>query len=238
MSLKISRLRTALLQDIRVHTRYGFWYAAIVVALLWIGLLQAVPEGLEAYWLPFGIFVDLAPIGFFFVAGQQMFEKSERTVFGLVSTPLRFWEYLLAKLASLTLMAVAVTLVVTAVIWLGAPTLMVNWGILTLATVLTSVVVLLLGFCVATPYASISRFLIPSQLVLIPLFLPLLEFFAFTDSALIRLIPAHSMLVLLKAGFASLSPAQVAFHSGYLLLWSVGLSLLAQRLFNRYVVQG
>ncbi len=234
----MTRFRALFIQDVRVHLRYGFWYAAAVVALLWIGLLQAIPDGLEAYWVPFGIFVDLAPIGFFFIAGQQMFEKAERTIYGLVSTPLRFWEYLLSKLASLSLMAITVTLVVTAIVQFGATALTVNWGLLILATLLTSIVVLLLGFCLAAPFSSVSRFLIPSQVVLVPLFLPILEFFNFTDSAIIRLIPAHSMLELLQAGFTPMPIAQVTLHSFYLATWALGLSLLAQRMFNRYVVQG
>ena len=42
-----------------------------------------------------------AIIGFFFIAGTVFFEKQERTLGAVISTPLRFWEYLSAKLTLL-----------------------------------------------------------------------------------------------------------------------------------------
>ncbi len=224
-------------QDFRIQFRYGFWYAAAFIALVWVGLLQAVPDGLHTLFIPFGIFVDLAPIGFYFIAGQLMFEKGERTIYGLVSTPLTFAEYLSAKLLSLTTMSVVLTWLVVLLMTLTGYHGGVNWGVLTIGTILTASVTLLLSFIIAAPYDNISRFLIPSQLFLLPLFLPLLTYFGLLEFWLIKLIPSYSMLQLLKGGLSTLPIAEVGLHVGYLCAWGVGLTFIARKAFDKYVVQ-
>ena len=47
---------------------------------------------------PYILLGDTCIIGFFFIAGTVFFEKQERTLSAIVSTPLRFSEYLAAKL--------------------------------------------------------------------------------------------------------------------------------------------
>jgi fluoroquinolone transport system permease protein len=84
---------------------------------------------------------DTCVIGFFFVAGTVFFEKQERTLGAVVSTPLRFWEYLSAKLTSLALICVFVAIVV--------PTISSGFGYgplpLVVATVLGTLLMLLVG---------------------------------------------------------------------------------------------
>ena len=88
-----------------------------------------------------------AIIGFFFVAGTVFFEKQERTLGAVISTPLRFWEYLSAKLALLTLISLFVAVVV--------PLVSHDFGYhplpLVVATVLGTLLMLLVGFTSSLP---------------------------------------------------------------------------------------
>ena len=61
---------------------------------------------------PYVLLGDTCIIGFFFVAGTVFFEKQERTLGAIISTPLRFWEYLAAKLTLLVLISLFVAMVV------------------------------------------------------------------------------------------------------------------------------
>ena len=85
---------------------------------------------------------DTCIIGFFFVAGTVFFEKQERTLSAVVSTPLRFWEYLAAKLTLLVLISLLVAIVV--------PTISHGFGYrplpLVVAVVLGTLLMLLVGF--------------------------------------------------------------------------------------------
>ena len=58
---------------------------------------------------------DIAIIGFMFIGATVFFEKQERTIGAIVSTPLRFWEYLAAKLTVLVLISLFVAVTVATV---------------------------------------------------------------------------------------------------------------------------
>ena len=101
---------------------------------------------------PYILLGDTCIIGFFFVAGTVFFEKQERTLSAVISTPLRFWEYLAAKLTLLVLISLLVAIVV--------PTISHGFGYrplpLMIAVVLGTLLMLLVGFATSLPFASIS----------------------------------------------------------------------------------
>lgn len=232
----MSRLAATVRLDLLLQLRYGFYYAASFVTLVWIALLYPLPDSLLAPAVTFVIFTDLAVTGYYFIAGTVLFERGERTLFALLSTPLRFREYLASKLATLTaLAAVASLVVVVAAFGSGF-----DVGLLTAGVVFTSLICLLVGFIVVAPFDSISRYLIPSQIPMVILGLPLLHFFGVWESPLFYLFPTHGSLLLLGGAFGtvSLSTAQIAYAVVYQLVWVCGLAALARWTFYRYVVQG
>lgn len=231
----MSRLAAAVRLDLLLQLRYGFYYAAAFVTLVWIALLYPLPDSLLDLAVTFVIFTDLAVTGYYFIAGMVLFEKGERTLFALLSTPLRFREYLASKLSTLTaLAAVASLVVVVAAYGLGF-----DVGLLMLGVVLMSLICLLIGFIVVAPFDSISRYLIPSQIPMVILGLPMLHFFGVWESPLFYLFPTHGSLLLLGGAFGTVSPSawQIAYAVLYQLAWVGGLALLARWTFYRYVVQ-
>jgi fluoroquinolone transport system permease protein len=230
----VSRLAATFWLDLRLQLRYGFYYAGAFVTLVWISLLLPLPAAVLEPALPLVVFADLAVVGYVFIAGAVLFEKGERTLFALLSTPLRFREYLAAKLGTLTALAGAMTLaVVVPVYGTGFDPVLLVAGV-----VLTSLISLFIGFVVVVPFDSISAYLIPSQLPMVILALPLIYFYGVWESPLFYLLPTHGCLLLLGGAFdpGSLAAWQLAYAGLYGLAWVAGLSLLARRAFERYVV--
>lgn len=230
MSRFLSTMRLDLLQQLR----YGFYYAAGFVTLLWIALLYSLPEAVEEIAVTFVVFTDLAAVGYVFIAGTVLFEKGEETLFALLSTPLRFREYLASKIATLTALAIVMSLVV-----IGA-----SYGfgfdpaLLVLGVFFTSLISLLVGFIFVAPFDSISEYLIPGQLPTLVLVAPLVHFFGIWESPIFYLIPTQGSLLLLGGAFGitQLFAWQIVYSVLYQLLWVAGLALLARWVFDRYIV--
>ena len=230
----MSRLLPTMRLDMLAQKRYGFYYAATFVTLVWVALLYPLPDEILDLAMPFVVFTDLAVVGYYFVAGMVLFEKGENTLSALVTTPLRFQEYLASKLATLTGLAIAMSLVVV----LAGYGLSFNLALLLAGVILTSLVSLLAGFTTVSPFDSISSYLVPSSLVLTVLGLPIFCFFGFLVHPLFYLLPTQGPMLLLGGAFdpGLLDAWQVAYAVVYPLLWISGLFLLAQRAFDRYVV--
>jgi fluoroquinolone transport system permease protein len=230
----LKRLIFTMRLDALLQLRYGFYYAAAFVTVLWMTLLHSLPDVVLEVAVPFVVFADLAVVGYVFIAAAVLFEKGEKTLFALVSTPLRFREYLASKLATLTALAVIMSLTVVAT----------SYGVgfdaapLVLGVIFTSLISLLSGFIVVSPFTSISAYLIPGQLPAMVLVAPLAYWFGLWESPVFYLIPTHGSLLLLGDAFGSvrLSTWQLSYAVLYQLLWVGGLALLARAAFDRYVV--
>ena len=228
----MSRLAAAFRQDLRLQARYGFYYAGAFVTLVWIAILRPLPGELAANLLPVALFFDIAVVGFYFIAGQVFFEKLERTLHALVVSPLRFGEYLAAKLGTLTLLAMAMAAVVAlAILGPGPRVLALLPGV-----AYTSLLGLLLGFIAAAPFRSLTTFLIPSQVVALLMYAPMLHHMGWLKSPLFYLFPSQGALLLLEHAFRPLAPWQLAYAVLYPLAWIGLLAWVARWAFERWIV--
>jgi fluoroquinolone transport system permease protein len=227
------RLPAAIAMDFRLQWRYGFVYATAFVILLWIGVLRIVPDDLLGPAMPYLLLGDL---GFFlfFIAGALFFEKGERTLFALLTTPIRFGEYLAAKLVTMTTLAASTCAVVV----------LVDYGLgfdppaLLAGVVFTALLMLLAGFVTAPLFPSITEWILPSTLVLAIASLPTIDYSGLYPNPLFYLIPTEAPLLLLGAAFhqVSLSGWQLAYAVGYPVVWIAALCRLARWVFYRHVV--
>ena len=220
--------------DLLLQFRYGFYYAAAFTTLVWIALLSALPESVLSFVVPFMIFADVAVVGYYFIAGMVLFEKGEATLFALVSTPLRFREYLISKLATLSALAVVMSLIIVGVSY-GFEF---DAALLMLGVILTSLIALLLGFIFVSPFEAISSYVVPSAIPHLVMAVPLIHFFGVWESPVLYLFPTQGSLFLLGGAFGtvSLTAWQLLYAVLYPLLWVIGLYLLARRAFDSYIV--
>ncbi|MCH7825829.1 MAG: hypothetical protein IH849_13595 [Acidobacteria bacterium] len=97
-------------KDTMLQFRCGFYFVGGFVALFYVRLLRQIPDE----WLvnlpllvPAALALNVLMTTFYFVAALVLLEKSEGTLPALAASPLRVSEYLGAKVASLTLLAMA-----------------------------------------------------------------------------------------------------------------------------------
>lgn len=219
--------------DFRLQRRYGFWYAAAFVILLWIGVLRIVPDSLLGPALPYILFADVQ-FFYFFIAGAVFFEKGERTLFALLTTPLRFRDYLTAKLVSMSTLAL-VTLAVIVLVDYG---LGFNPPALFAGVVAMTLLMVLAGLITAPLFPSVSEWFMPATLLLLVVNAPAIHYSGLWPHPLFYVIPTEAPYLLLGAAFGqvSLSAGQAAYAVGYPILWIGLLCLAARWVFYRYVV--
>lgn len=232
----MSRLASALRLELTLQIRQKFLHAAIFSGLIWVAVLLPMPPSLRPVAEPYVLVGDIAIIGFFFIGGTVFFEKQERTIGAVVSTPLRFGEYLAAKLTVLLLSSLflAITVATTADGFDYHPTPLV------IGVVLGTLVMLLVGFVTSLPFSSVTDWFlaatIPLALMLVP---PIVHYSGLWPNPMLYLIPMQGPLLLLGAAFdqVSLAPLQVVYAVVYPVVWVVALCWAAKTMFGRYVIE-
>jgi fluoroquinolone transport system permease protein len=224
-------LATALL-DIRLQLRNGFYYASAFVAVVLIIMLKQLPQIDWARWWPAIILENLVVNAFYFMAGMVLLEKREGTLEVQVITPLRSWEYLVAKVLTLGLLSSLETLAV--VVFVSGVAF--NWLLLILGVLLLVATYSLYGFWVVARYDSISEFILPSVMWTIGFSLPLLYYFDLWESWLLFLHPLQGPLVLMQAAFEALPAWQIAYGVLYAMLWAGVAYVFGRRAFHQFAV--
>lgn len=228
------RFRSAVRLELLLQIRQRFLYAAVFSGLIWLAVLLPMPAGLRPVAEPYVLLGDTSIIGFFFVAGTVFFEKQERTLGAVISTPLRFREYLSAKLTVLLAVSLFVAITVTVVVHgpgrLSATLLM--------GVVFGTLLMLLVGFTTSLPFGSVSDWFLAATIPLAVMNLPILHYSGLWPNPVLYLIPTQGALMLFGAAFGQvdLTPWQLGYAVAYPLVCIGALSWTARVLFRRYVI--
>lgn len=232
----MTRLTNALRLELTLQLRQKFLHAAVFSGLIWLAVLLPMPARLRPVAEPYVLVGDVAIIGFFFIGGIVFFEKQERTIGAIVSTPLRFWEYLAAKLAVLLMISLLVAVMVATVVHGFDYHLMP----LVLGVVLGTLLMLLIGFISSLPFASVTDWFltatIPLAVMLMP---PILHYCHLWPNPVLYVFPTQGPLLLFGAAFdqVSLAPWQVMYAVVYPVVCLVALCRAAKMMFDRYVIE-
>lgn len=229
------RLGAALVLDLRLQWRFGFLYGVAFVVLFWVVLLRQLPPDVQAWALPLAIYLDLAAAGYYFLAAIVLLEKEDGVLSALAVTPLRLGEYLASKFATLT----AVSLVVTLLVTVGTVGLAFQPLLLAVAVIQPSLLVLSLGLVALARYDTISSFLVPSQLYLVPALVPLLGLVAWVPAWVPYLVPFQGSLLMIQGAFGvALEPWQLVYAVVWQAVATVLLTWYGVRQWRRHVIQG
>ncbi|MGV0813549.1 fluoroquinolone transporter permease [Mycolicibacterium boenickei] len=232
----MSRLLTAIRLELTLQTRQKFLHAAVFSGLIWLTVLLPMPQDLRPIAEPYVLAGDIAIIGFFFVGGSVFFEKQERTLGAVISTPLRFWEYLVAKLVVL----LAISLFVAIVVSTAAGGFSYRPVPLIVGVILGTLLMLVVGFITSLPFESVTDWFlaatIPLAVMLVP---PLIYYSGLWPHPVLYVIPTQGPLLLLGVAFGqvTLTGWQVLYAVLYPVLSLAVLWRVAHRLFGRYVVE-
>lgn len=226
------RFSVTLQRDIQLQARNGFYAAAGFVVLSMALLLSQVPTAGLEWLLPPLLLNNLFINCFYFVAGLLLLERAEGSLLARAVSPLRANEYLAARVCSLTLMALAESLVLV-LLYDGPPR---HWLLLLAGLASASLVLILAGIVLIARYHSINEFLMPSLAIVLLLGAPLLAAFARWQHPLLYLHPLQPPLLLTQAAFGPLATWQIWYAMIGACLWTVSAWLLARRAYQRMVL--
>lgn len=231
----MTRLASVFRLELTLQVRQKFLHAGVFSGLIWLAVLLPLPHRLRPVFEPYILLGDVAIVGFFFIGGSVFFEKQERTVGAIISTPLRFWEYLTPKVALLTGLSLSVAVVVVSV----AHGLDYRPIPMIVGVILGTVLMLLVGFITCLPFSSVGDWVIFGTVPLAVMTgLPVLSLSGVWATPVLYAIPTLGPLLLLGDAFGqlTLTPWQAVYAVGYPLVSIAVMCTAAKFFFGKYVV--
>ncbi|PHN03282.1 fluoroquinolone export ABC transporter permease subunit [Flavilitoribacter nigricans] len=211
------RLVHAIRGDLIRQQRYQIITIAAAITLIYIGIFYFIPGASQDKVVQFLIFNDPVALGMLFTGAVYLFEKSENTLEAFAVTPLRAAEYLGAKVITFSLLGLAASLAMALAAWgLQFNALPLGIGITLTASLFT-----MLGVVIVVGTRSFNEYVIKIGLWMVPVALPLLDFFGIFKSYWFYLIPVQPTLLLLQASRESIAPWQMTYAIVYLMVWNI-----------------
>jgi fluoroquinolone transport system permease protein len=173
-----------------------------------------------------------------FVGALVLFEKSENVLKSLVITPMKTDDYLLSKIISLTILSIISALIFMSLMFFFNGT---SFNILYLISgiILTSVMLILVGFMLVSRVNSINGYLLGMVIGFMGLtFPPLLQLFNIVENPVFYLWPTQASFIIFDGVFnsANLEIWEIAYGFLYQSMWILILYYLSKRAFHKYIV--
>jgi fluoroquinolone transport system permease protein len=229
----LRRLSTALLWDIRLQVRNGFYAATVFVLLVWAAVSMWLPPADLRWLLPALVMGNLILNTFYFMAALVLLENDEGSLQARLVTPLTRSEYLAAKVISLSALALVENVLIVLLLHGSGFSLVA----MTAAILVASVLYVLLGFIAVARYDSINTFLMPSVLYTTSMQIPLFAWFAQWQHPMLYLHPFQVPLVLADMALGGGVPAGATFGVVMTGVWLAVLLLAARSAFWRLRVR-
>jgi fluoroquinolone transport system permease protein len=231
----VSRLSATLRLDARLQARHCVYVVVAVAALALACPLRAAftPEQLR-FFMPLLALSGVTLTTFFLVGVLLMLERGEGTLDVVMVSPLRPAEYLASKLVTLA----ALALVESALIVFAAYGAGVSVPWLALAVLLRAGLVGAVGVAVGVRYRSLTAFLLPAIAWSIVFDLPALWYLEIWPTPIFYAWPTLPSLLLAKAAFLPVAPAELAYACAYAALALAAAFAWAFRALDRFVVRG
>lgn len=220
--------------DLILEVKYQILTVAIIVTIFYCFIFLWFDMSSLQEVVVFFIFSDPALLGFMFIGALVLFEKSANTLPALVVTPLRVQEYLWSKAISLTIIA----LFCSTAMAIAAYGLAINFGFLFLAVTLTSLFFVFFGFIGVARVKTLNHYLIIMGTLLVPFFLPFLNYLEITDLWIFYLIPSQGSIFLFEASFNDIETWKIIYSIICLVVWLIIGYFLAKKAYIKYLIQG
>jgi fluoroquinolone transport system permease protein len=170
---------------------------AVFITLLYVMIIQVLPEASLITVLTLLILSDPVMLGFMFTGAMILFEKSSNTLPALSVTPVRPGEYLLSKGITLTGVALAASVVMA----VAGVRLNFNIFYFSFSVALSSLLFIFIGFTGASRIRTFNQYFIIIPIFMIPTCFPFLNYFGVTDTIIWYIVPTQASLILFQASF-------------------------------------
>lgn len=211
------RILHACLHDVKFQFRHGFYFIYTIMVLFYIISIGFLPDTWKSNATAIVLFADPAALGFFFIGGILLLEKGERVLDSLFVSPLKIWEYVLAKAVSLGLVSTLVGLIISLV----GLSLQVNIPVLGFTLIVSSLFYTLIGIIAGVNSKSVNRFLIVTVPVEMLLSTPPIILLFGVKSMILEVMPSSLVLRLFQwctGAYNSLNPIFLLLG---LILWCI-----------------
>jgi fluoroquinolone transport system permease protein len=232
----MSNLKTMLKWEFLLQSRYKIIHISILSVILSFLSTQALPTIASEEFHVLLLFFDSALVGIMFIGALVLFEKSENTLQALVVTPMSTDDYLLSKIISLTILSVVSALIFMSLNFIFNETDF-NILLLLLGIIMTSVMLILIGFILVSRVNSINEYLLTIMMVFLGLsFPPLLHLSGIYENVLFYLWPTQASFILIGGVFTEIETWELAYSIIYLLILIGILFFLARKAFYKHII--
>lgn len=228
------RLLNALRADVRFQFKQGFYLVYVLLTLVYMIILSRFPSDWKKFAVPLVVFSDPSMVGFFFIGAIVMLEKVQGVLQYVTVTPLRSIEYLLAKVISLTMVALTAGIMITLVTY-GNP---LSWVLLITGIIFTSSFFVLYGFIAAANCTTMNQYFIKMIPYMLLIVLPCFSLFGFPYAWVFNIFPSVAGLHLVFGAFHGIELYSAFGFTFYLVLANVLMLFYVERVFNRMVTGG
>ncbi|HBG23471.1 MAG: hypothetical protein A2266_02835 [Bacteroidetes bacterium RIFOXYA12_FULL_40_10] len=226
------RLLNAIISDIRFQSKQGFYLVYVIITVMYLIILSLLPESFLRIALPLVVFSDPSVLGLFFIGGIIMLEKGQGVIQVLVVSPLTTGEYIIAKVVSLSVVAVAAASAIT--ILSSSETI--NWFLFLTSVVLTSGIFTLCGVVINAGCNNVNQYILKTIPYMLLLVLPCFSILGAPLLYPLTLVPSVAALRLMLGAFTQITWYESAGLTLYLLLANYLLFRYAVRIFENKIV--
>lgn len=213
-------------QDLKYQFRHGFYYIYAGLTVLYVILLQIIPEAFRGTTAILFIFTDTSILGFFFIGGMVMLERSEQLFESLFVTPLKLDEYLLSKVLSLSILAVSCSIILYIASGLFTVSGLI---IIVLSVTMSNFLFVLLGVGIAVIAKSINHFFMYSMLISVVVVPTMLEYFGLASSFLFYIAPTTGTLALIEFAFLKENPLRLIPALISIIAWGAAVFIIVRK---------
>ncbi|MBS4535078.1 ABC transporter permease [Clostridium sp. D2Q-14] len=224
----------ALKADVLFQLKQGFYIVYIVLILIYMLIISQLPSDASKIAIPLIIFGDPSIVGFFFIGGIVMLEKIQGVLQYIVVTPLRIREYLLSKIISLSILGEIAGIIIGATTYRES----INWLLLMVGILISSVFFTLLGFLTVTRSDSVNEYFIDMIPYMFIGILPCFSLIDFPYNWLFNIFPSVLGLRLIFGAFYGISAANVSFFIISGIITNILLFNYTENVFENRIVYG
>ncbi|MDW7673531.1 MAG: ABC transporter permease subunit [Bacillota bacterium] len=234
----MSNLVPLLLGELQRMKRYHILGASLVVALIWIGVMQLSGVQDVSRLFPLLVMLDATSMAILLIGVTLFFEKQEGTMKTLMVSPISRGEYILSKILA-NIVSNLVTLVFLYTYALLFKEININILGLTAAVILIAFFHSLIGVMITFYSKDFAELLIGMMKYFFLLMLPvLLEQLGIINNDVIKkllyTIPTKASMILLNAAVGGINLGEILLATVYLIVASIGLYVTVLKKFYEF----